>query len=126
MDATVLIATYNRAALLDETLASLARMRVSPALRWEAIVIDNNSHDDTRAVVERHIAAFPVSLRYLFEAAQGRSSALNAAWQRRSPAKFFNQSGHRIGCHFVWLLSKPTVESNIGIKTALEDFTLIP
>jgi len=78
MDATVLIATYNRAALLDETLTSLARMRVSPALRWEAIVIDNNSHDQTRAVVERHIAGFPVSLRYLFEAAQGRSSALNA------------------------------------------------
>ncbi|MEN3339135.1 MAG: glucosyl-dolichyl phosphate glucuronosyltransferase [Acidobacteriota bacterium] len=78
MDATVLIATYNRAALLDETLASLAAMRVSPALRWEAIVIDNNSHDNTRAVVERHIAGFPVRLRYLFEAAQGRSSALNA------------------------------------------------
>jgi glycosyltransferase involved in cell wall biosynthesis len=78
MDATVLIATYNRAALLDETLASLAAMRVSPALQWEAIVIDNNSHDNTRAVVERHIPGFPVRLRYLFEGAQGRSSALNA------------------------------------------------
>ena len=77
MHATVLIATYNRAALLDETLASLARMRVSPALSWEAIVVDNNSTDDTRAVVERHITAFPVRLRYLFEPRQGRSSALN-------------------------------------------------
>ena len=35
LDATVLIATYNRAALLDETLTWLARMRVSPALTWE-------------------------------------------------------------------------------------------
>ena len=78
MDATVLIATYNRAALLDETLASLSTMRVSPALVWEAIVVDNNSNDHTRAVVERHIPGFPVRLRYLFEAAQGRSSALNA------------------------------------------------
>jgi len=77
LDATVLIATYNRAALLDETLASLRRLRVSPHLRWEAIVVDNNSTDGTRAVVERHARDFPVTLRYLFEPAQGRSSALN-------------------------------------------------
>jgi glycosyltransferase involved in cell wall biosynthesis len=78
LDATILIATYNRATLLDETLTSIAQMVVSPALRWDAIVIDNNSTDDTRAVVDRHIAAFPVRLRYLFEQQQGRSSALNA------------------------------------------------
>ena len=77
-DVTVLIATYNRAAMLDETLTWLARMRVSSTLAWDAIVIDNNSADDTRAVVERHIPDFPVRLRYLFEGRQGRSSALNA------------------------------------------------
>lgn len=78
LDATVLIATYNRANLLDETLTSLSRMRVSSTLTWEAIVIDNNSNDETRAVVERHMRGFPVRLRYLFEGRQGRSSALNA------------------------------------------------
>ena len=77
IDATVLIATYNRARLLDETLHYLARMQVSRALRWDVLVVDNNSTDDTRAVVERQIAAFPVTLRYLFESTQGRSSALN-------------------------------------------------
>ena len=78
MDATVLIATYNRAAFLDQTLTSLAQMHVSPALEWDAIVVDNNSADDTRHVVERHIRQFPVRLAYLFAAQQGRSSALNA------------------------------------------------
>jgi glycosyltransferase involved in cell wall biosynthesis len=77
LEATVLIATYNRAALLGETLASIARLRVPPTFRWEAIVVDNNSSDDTRQVVERHAAGFPVALRYLFEPRQGRSSALN-------------------------------------------------
>jgi len=77
LDATVLIATYNRSDLLDETLVYLARMQVSPALGWDVIVVDNNSSDDTRLVVERHIPTFPVTLRYLFEATQGRSSALN-------------------------------------------------
>jgi len=78
LDASVLIATYNRAELLDETLQYLARMRVSSGLRWETIVIDNNSTDDTRAVVERHLSAYPVALRYLVEPVQGRSSALNS------------------------------------------------
>ena len=77
-DATVLIATYNRAALLGETLDSLRALRVRPGRRWEVLVVDNNSTDDTRAVVESRAAGFPVPLRYLFEARQGRSSALNA------------------------------------------------
>jgi glycosyltransferase involved in cell wall biosynthesis len=78
VDVTVLIATYNRADLLGETLQSLARMRVSRELTWETIVIDNNSRDRTRDVVESFAAGFPVPLRYLFESRQGRSSALNA------------------------------------------------
>lgn len=77
LDASVLIATYNRADLLDETLTSLARLQCAPTLTWEVIIIDNNSTDGTRATVERHQAAFPVPLRYLLEGRQGRSSALN-------------------------------------------------
>jgi len=51
------------------------RCRVS---NWEVIVVDNNSSDDTRAVVEGRVARYPVPLRYLFEPAQGRSHALNS------------------------------------------------
>ena len=78
LDATVLIPTYNRAALLDETLQHLRNTTVRPERRWEVLVADNNSTDDTRRVVERHATGFPVPLRYLHEATQGRSSALNA------------------------------------------------
>lgn len=77
VDATVLIATYNRAAFLDRTLTSLRALTVA-ARRWDVIVVDNNSRDHTRQVVERHAVDFPVRLRYLFEGRQGRSSALNA------------------------------------------------
>ena len=76
--ATVLIATYNRAGLLDETLSSLRALHVKAGRLWDVIVVDNNSTDDTRAVIERQAGDFPVPLRYLFEARQGRSSALNA------------------------------------------------
>jgi glucosyl-dolichyl phosphate glucuronosyltransferase len=77
LDATLLIATYNRAALLGETLASIRGLRVKAGRRWEVLVVDNNSTDATRAIVERQATDFPVPLRYLFEPRQGRSSALN-------------------------------------------------
>jgi glycosyltransferase involved in cell wall biosynthesis len=73
---SIVIATYNRAADLRETLASLAALR--PDGPWEAIVVDNNSPDETRAVVEAAARIFPVGLRYVFEREQGRSPALNA------------------------------------------------
>ena len=78
LDASVLIATFNRADLLEETLVSLRRMRVTAGLTWELIVVDNNSTDTTRSVIERHASGSPVPLRYVFEPQQGRSSALNA------------------------------------------------
>jgi glucosyl-dolichyl phosphate glucuronosyltransferase len=73
---SVVIATYNRAADLGATLGSLAGLR--PDGDWEVIVVDNNSTDDTRAVVERAAPSFPAPLRYVFEREQGRSPALNA------------------------------------------------
>ena len=73
---SVVIATYNRAADLRETLASLAGLQ--PDGPWEAIVVDNNSPDETRAAVMEAARSFPVPLRYLFEPQQGRSPALNA------------------------------------------------
>lgn len=76
MKYSIVIATYNRAEDLRATLDSLAGLQPDGA--WEAIVVDNNSTDDTRAVVERAARSFPAPLRYVFEAKQGRSPALNA------------------------------------------------
>jgi glucosyl-dolichyl phosphate glucuronosyltransferase len=76
MKYSIVIATYNRAADLRETLGSLAGLR--PNGPWEVIVVDNNSPDGTRAVVEAAARDFPADLRYLFEPEQGRSPAINA------------------------------------------------
>lgn len=75
MKYSVVIATYNRAGDLRETLHGLAGLR--PDGPWEVIVVDNNSRDDTRAVVQEAARSFPVELRYLSEHKQGRSPALN-------------------------------------------------
>ena len=75
-DATILICTFNRATYLGETLDSLAGS-AARGFSWDVLVVDNNSSDDTRRVVEERIARFPVPLRYLFEGRQGKSTALN-------------------------------------------------
>jgi glucosyl-dolichyl phosphate glucuronosyltransferase len=72
---TVLITTYNRAHLLEKTLRSMATLQCRDP--WEVIIVDNNSSDDTRAVVERTQPAYPVPLAYLFEPVQGKPAALN-------------------------------------------------
>jgi glycosyltransferase involved in cell wall biosynthesis len=74
---TVIIATYNRAALLDECLAHLRTQAFRPG--DEVIVIDNGSTDHTGGVVARHQAAFTVPLHLLQEVTPGKSRAVARA-----------------------------------------------
>lgn len=74
---TVAIPTYRRAAWLRQTLEGLTRQDY-PADRLEILVIDNNSPDDTRAVVESFAAASHPP-RYLRETQQGANFARNRA-----------------------------------------------
>ena len=74
---TVIIATYNRAALLDECLDHLGRQRFTAG--DEVIVVDNGSTDDTAAVVVRHQARFAVPLHLLHETLPGKSRAIARA-----------------------------------------------
>ena len=75
--ATVLICTFNRAGLLDDTLASLAAMTAPPGIPWDVLVVDNASTDDTPEIVRRRQATFPTLLRYVHEPTAGKSRALN-------------------------------------------------
>ena len=77
MDCSVVIASYNRAGLLVDTLRSLEAQHVPPTIRWEVIVIDNNSRDTTRNVVEQFRKTATVNVRYEFEPRQGQSFARN-------------------------------------------------
>jgi GT2 family glycosyltransferase len=75
---SVILSTYNRAAHLRHALSSLCELDQSKIGAWELIVVDNNSSDDTREVVEEYQRTFPATLRYLFCGSQGKSHAMNA------------------------------------------------
>lgn len=76
LDCSIVVCTYNRAASLGDTLRALRALEVPPAVSWEVVVVDNNSKDDTRAVVEDATKGFP-RLRYFFQPLQGLSHARN-------------------------------------------------
>lgn len=72
---TIIICTYNRAAYIDLCLTAIQRQTL-PADRYRIMVVDNNSPDNTREVVERYQAnGLPVD--YFFEEKQGLSYARN-------------------------------------------------
>lgn len=73
----VVCATYNRAALLRNALESLAAARIPPGCVLGLVVVDNNSKDNTRGIVEAFAARAAFSVTYLFEPQQGRHHALN-------------------------------------------------
>ena len=77
MNITVIVCTYNRCEMLAEALSSLAVSTLPSSVTWEVLVVDNNSTDRTRAVVEGFCERYPERFRYLFEARSGKSYALN-------------------------------------------------
>jgi len=73
---SVLICTYNRAASLGRTLASLEALEYPGA--HEVVVVDNRSADDTERVVRTFADKMSVPVTYLRENRAGKSFALNA------------------------------------------------
>jgi glycosyltransferase involved in cell wall biosynthesis len=76
---SVAICTYNNAAKLAVALESLKDMACPPGLDYEILVIDNNSSDETKDVVEQYRHVWGPRLRYVFEPNQGLSHARNRA-----------------------------------------------
>lgn len=75
--ATVLICTFNRAALLETTLTELAALTPPPDCSVEIVVVDNNSTDDTAEVIARARQESPIPIKTVRETQQGKSFALN-------------------------------------------------
>jgi glycosyltransferase involved in cell wall biosynthesis len=77
MNITVILCTYNRCQSLAKALGSVAVSILPPAIDWEVLVVDNNSNDQTSAVVQEFSCKYPGRFRYIFAPKQGKSYALN-------------------------------------------------
>lgn len=76
MDISVILSTYNRCDLLPQALASLSAQQAN-GVKYEIIVVDNNSTDRTKQVVQQ-FKARDARIRYVFEPRQGLSYGRNA------------------------------------------------
>lgn len=77
MNISIIVPTYNRAHILPMCLDSLVRQSYSKN-KYEIIIVDNNSKDNTYYVVKRYIDKYrAISIKYLFEEKQGAGFARN-------------------------------------------------
>jgi glycosyltransferase involved in cell wall biosynthesis len=79
MNVSIAIPTYNRAAEVEKTLATLAHLDPAGCPEYEVLLIDNNSTDHTRAVADRMAPLFGGRLRRVLEEQQGLNHARNRA-----------------------------------------------
>lgn len=84
-DVSIIISTYNRCDILPAALESIIAQDTG-GVRYEIIVVDNNSTDATRRVIESFIARGTATMRYFFEGQQGLSYGWNTGIaQARAP-----------------------------------------
>ena len=74
----VVVPTYNRSHLLRKALESLLKASVPSGLEVSILVVDNNSPDDTAAVVQALKSQSGPPIQYVREHKQGLSHARNA------------------------------------------------
>ncbi len=80
MTLDLLIATYNRSALLQQCVQSVLDAARPAELQVTVHIVDNKSTDDTRSVAESFVtSSTELAVRYIFAGRPGKSAALNDA-----------------------------------------------
>ncbi len=77
MKLSVIVCTWNRSERLRKMLKSLQEVVIPPHLSWELVLVDNNSDDGTRSVVEEIEKQHGSKIRYVFEEKRGIAHARN-------------------------------------------------
>lgn len=77
LDVSVAIPTYNGAGRLPKVLDLLLNQTRVENLQWEIIIVDNNSSDNTKIIVQKYQTIFngKLTLRYCLETQQGAAFA---------------------------------------------------
>lgn len=73
----IAICTWNRAALLAQTLEAIGQLEIPTSLSWRVLIVDNHSTDETEEVLEQFADRLP--LVGLKEPVQGHTFARNRA-----------------------------------------------
>ena len=126
---SVIIPTYNRASKIGITLQSFIEQDY-PQDRYEIVVVDNHSTDETREVIDSYIEKAPIPITYVFEERQGVHYARNRAVEvARFPLLYYTDDDMRADKDLLTEISKPLcVDPEIGTITGrvLPDWEVTP
>jgi glucosyl-dolichyl phosphate glucuronosyltransferase len=101
VDVSVIVSSYNRCDMLPETIESLLAQEAD-GLCYEIIIVDNNSTDATKQVVESYMRDGRENLHYVFEGRQGVSHGRNAGIKiARAPIVAFADDDVRVARNWV-------------------------
>ena len=79
MNIDIILTTYNRVQLLTDCLKSVLLANRPKNLNISLVIVDNNSTDGTREIVQPFLESRELAIRYIFVARPGKSAALNEA-----------------------------------------------
>lgn len=77
IDISIIISTYNRSQVLKNALESIYQLACDGSFTYRFLIVDNNSTDNTREVVENFRDRHKTAVKYFFEPQQGISYARN-------------------------------------------------
>ena len=100
LDISVIIATYNRADILAETLENMSRLDRDD-INAEFVIVDNNSCDQTKDIIANFSKSLPI--KYLFEPKPGQNYARNRALEQANLGKIVAFTDDDIYPHRDWL-----------------------
>ncbi len=115
LNCSVIVCTYNRAESLRTTLGILGGQDYADG-DLEILVVDNNSQDHTRQVVEHAARRSPVPVRYHFEPRQGLSRARNAGIgvARGEIIAFIDDDAYPRGADWAYRLASTFEDPTVG------------
>lgn len=76
MDVSIVLCTWNNCERLSVTLDTIASLKIPPSVVWELVIVNNNSTDNTPAIISSFSDKLPIN--YILEPKQGLSHARNA------------------------------------------------
>jgi len=118
---SVIIPSYNRGDIVAKTIDSFINQSFND---YEIIVVDNNSTDNTREVIEKMIKLSPVKIKYILEERQGVHWARNrGAKEANSDILYFTDDDMEADKNLLEEIIKVfDVDSSIGAVTG----TILP
>ena len=108
---SVIIPTYNRASLLGKNIPGLLNQSY-PKSKYEILIIDNASTDNTKGIIENLIIIDPLNIFYLFEPTPGSNFARNTgASKSRGDVLVFLDDDAYADSSWLFFLSKPFIDN---------------